>query len=251
MIQSVLAQLGFSEKEIRIYLIVLQQGKVSLADVATLSGVNRTTVYSVAKELIKKGAIREEIGKKTYLIARSPHDLDTLIEEDRKQLHKKEHLMESAISELMPFIQNERYQIPRLSFIEEDRLEKHLYTETERWSQSIRDTKSMWVGFQDHSFVEEYMPWVDWSWKQEFSKDTQLQLFTNDSAVEAHMKKKKLERRRMQWWGEENPITSTLWVCGEYVIMIVTRTHPHYLVEIHDKLLAFNLHETFQRLWKK
>jgi sugar-specific transcriptional regulator TrmB len=251
MIQSVLAQLGFSEKEIRIYLIVLQQGKVALPDVAQLSGINRTTVYSVAKELIKKGVIREEIGKKTYLIARPPHDLDTLIEQDRLQLNKKEHLMESAITELMPFVQNMRYTIPRITFVEEEKVEKHMYAESERWSQSIRDTKSMWVGFQDNSFVEDYVSWVDWYWTRDFSKDIQLQLFTNDSAVETEMKKKKFDRRQMQWWGEENPITSTLWVCGEYVIMIVTRTHPHYLVEIHDKLLAFNLHETFQRLWKK
>ncbi len=40
-----------------------------------------------------------------------------------------------------------------------------------------------------------------------------------------------------------------LWINGEYVVVIVTRTHPHYLFEIHDKLLAGNLREVFGRLW--
>ncbi len=249
MLQTILSELGFTKKETLIYLTVLQQGKVSLTDIAVITGVNRTTVYAVAKELLKKGVIREEIGKKTYLIACPPEDLHNFIEHDRTALNRKEHLVQSAITELLPFAKNMRYDVPRLSFIDEDQLEQHLRKESERWTQSVRETGGMWVGFQDHSFAEEYEDWIDWYWTRKFTKDTELQLFTNDSDIEGKMKKKQFTRRRMKHWESQNEITSTLWVAGEFVIMIVTRTRPHYLVEIHDKLLSRNLHEVFQKLW--
>ncbi|NQS89510.1 TrmB family transcriptional regulator, partial [Patescibacteria group bacterium] len=45
MIQELLKQLGFKEKEIAVYIAVLQKGKVSPAEVAKTTGINRTTVY--------------------------------------------------------------------------------------------------------------------------------------------------------------------------------------------------------------
>ena len=249
MIQQVLRQLGLSDKEISVYLTILQQGKITAADTATLTNINRTTVYAVAKELLKKGFIQEEVGTRTYYMARPLQDLTYVVEEERESLHRKEHMIQTAIGELKLLTKNERYEVPKMSFIEEDGLAKHMYQQSEEWTRSILATDGIWNGYQDHSFVEHYESWIDWYWAQEFSKKVELHCFTNDSAIEKKMATKKLTRRQMKCWGDSE-IASTFWVNGDHVVVIVTRTRPHYLFEIKDKLLAGNLREVFARLWK-
>ena len=249
MLQPLLQKLGLNAKAISIYLTVVNQGKITPADAATLTGINRTTVYAVAKELIKKGLIEEEIGMRTYLIERPVKDLHSLVEEERAALKRKEHTITTLIAELENIDKNERYEVPRLIFVEEEDVLKHMYRQSERWTKSIVETDGIWHGYQDHSFVEDYEEWVDWYWHQAFSEQITLHLYTNDSVVEKRMHQKKYQRRQMKYWGEKNEISSTLWINGEYIIVIVTRTRPHYLYEIHDKFLAANLRQVFAQLW--
>jgi sugar-specific transcriptional regulator TrmB len=54
-----LKQLGLDDKEIAVFLVVLERGKVLPATVATITNINRSTVYSVAKELARKGLITD------------------------------------------------------------------------------------------------------------------------------------------------------------------------------------------------
>ena len=219
-------------------------------DVASLTGIKRTTVYAVAKELLKKGFIQEEIGTRTYYLARPLQDLSYVVEEEREALNRKEHLIQSAIGELKLLTKNERYEVPKLTFIEEGGLLQYMYQQGERWTKSVLETDGIWHGYQDHSFVEHYEQWIDWYWKADFSKKVVLQCFTNDSAIEKKMAGKKYMRRQMKFWGDSE-ITSTFWVCGDHVVVIVTRTRPHYLFEIKDKLLAGNLRQVFGRLWEE
>lgn len=248
MIQTLLKQLGLSEKETVVYLTILQQGKVSPAQVAQLTSINRTTVYSVAKELLEKNLIREENGKTTYWMARPPEDLGTLIEREQEALRKKEHVLKSAIKELQPLMGGMRYSMPTLTFIDEARLDAYMRSEAKKWTESCVKTDGFWHGFQDHSFVEDYESWVDWYWHLPISKQIVLHLFTNESGIEERMRMKKYERRQMQFW-KGGDVSSTLWICGEYIIVISTRTRPHYLIEIHDKLLSATLRTMFSAMW--
>lgn len=248
MVEKVLQQLGLNNKEIQVYLTILKQGKILPVDIAAITGINRTTVYATAKQLIQKGMIRQEDGKRTYLLIRAPEDMDLMLQREQEKLNQKQHLLKTAVEVLRPLMKNERYEVPRLEFKDEEQLEQHMYQQSVRWSESIMATDGIWHGYQDHSFVEHYEGWIDWYWKQQFSKEVVLQCFTNDSAIETKMAKKRYNRRQMKWWGE-GEISSTLWINGEHVVVIVTRTRPHYLFEIHDKLLALNLREVFGRLW--
>jgi len=247
-IQSLLKELGLSEKEILVYLTILQQGKVSQTDIATLTKINRTTVYSVAKELLQKNLIREENGKTTYFIARPPEDLGSLVAKEQEVLRKKEHVIQKAISELEPLMRGTRYSMPTLTFIDENRLESYMRSESKKWTDSIIQTDGIWHGFQDHSFVEDYEGWVDWYWHQPMSRQITLHLFTNDSSIEKRMREKKYERRQMQYW-KGGEVASTLWINGDYIVAIATRTRPHYLIEIHDPLLSATLRTMFANMW--
>jgi len=73
MIQENLKKLGFSTKEVNIYLTILENGKISPANIADITKINRSTVYSIAKQLAKLGLISEDIGgSQRYFVAKPP-----------------------------------------------------------------------------------------------------------------------------------------------------------------------------------
>lgn len=55
--KDVLIKNGFSEKEAKIYLVILSMGELPYSQVATKSGIKRTTVYPVIESLEKKAVI--------------------------------------------------------------------------------------------------------------------------------------------------------------------------------------------------
>jgi sugar-specific transcriptional regulator TrmB len=250
MVNETLQKLGLNDKEVAIYTTVLQQGKITPANVAKLTKINRTTVYSVSKDLIKKGFVSEDLaGPASYLVARPPQDLKFVIDKEEQELNQKRRLVNKAIDELQLLTKNVKYSIPKIVFISEEGLGDYLYKQTPIWDESIQKTKSIWWGFQDKTFVRHYEQWIDWYWETGGSKNMELQLISNESA-EA-LKKKKFPRRHIKFWNKSQDFTATTWILGDYVVMIVTAERPHYLVEIHDAVLAHNMRELFKGLWEQ
>jgi sugar-specific transcriptional regulator TrmB len=58
-----LKQIGLKEKEIKVYLIVLEKGSLSAQAIAAEAGIKRTTVYLVLERLKKIGLAGEIIDK--------------------------------------------------------------------------------------------------------------------------------------------------------------------------------------------
>ncbi len=251
MIEDTLKQLGFNEKETSVYLAVLQHGKMAPVDIAKLTRINRTTVYSTAKELVKKGVLIEDLGGITRsFIAVPPEQFEQLIKKEEEKLENKKLITMRAIRELGAYAQDAKYAVPKIVFVEEQDIESHLYKQSPIWNQSIIERNSDWWGFQDSSFVEHYQKWIDWYWTEEpTSEKINLKLL---STVEAEkIKKKKFERRQIKFWKKAKDFSATTWIMGDYITSIVTNTKPHYLVEIHDQTLAHNMREVYTGLWEE
>ncbi len=252
MIDVLLADLGFTKKETELYLMILQQGKISVTELASLTKINRTTVYGLLKNLIDRKVIREDVtSSKRYVLARPPEDLYQLIEKEKENLNKKEHSIRKVVSELETIAKNVRYSVPKIVFVDEDEIGAYLQSESPKWVASVRATDNVWWGFQDHTFVEEYKDWIDWYWTNPDYKTVPLRLLTNQSEIERKMVQHDYVNRVVKFWKQQDEIKSTLWVNGEYMVMIVTETKPHYLVEIHDVRLSANLRAMFRELWEK
>src|SRR3989344_6573361 len=88
MISKLLKSLGLTDKEAELYLLILKYKKIAPADLARASGINRATVYAIAKSLTAKGFVVEDLGGKSlYLLPSSPDEL-------RKISRKHEHAVE-------------------------------------------------------------------------------------------------------------------------------------------------------------
>ncbi|MFA4880351.1 MAG: helix-turn-helix domain-containing protein [Candidatus Doudnabacteria bacterium] len=252
MIQQLLTQLGFSEKEITVYVAILQRGKIAPSEVAKITGINRTTVYSIAKELSKKGVITEDLGSQVrYLVALPLEDLKYLTQKEEKELEQKKDLINKSVKELRILAKDAKYALPKIIFIAEKDLERYLYKQSKTWSDSIMRRDKTWWGFQDHTYVEHYGRMIDWYWQEIAPPGLTLNLLTNKSAVEREMKKKKYLSRKIKFWNNTKQFTASIWVCGDYVVMLITNQRPHYLVEINDATLAHNMREMFKQLWRQ
>src|SRR5580704_8592023 len=118
MLEDSLKNLGLTDKETTVYLEVLKRGRVNPTEVARATKINRTTVYSVAKELAKKGFIVEDLAAKgNSLVAVPPQELKFLIQKEEKQLEEKRKAVGDIIAQLQSLTQESKYAIPRISFI--------------------------------------------------------------------------------------------------------------------------------------
>lgn len=242
--------LGFNAKEAKVYIALLKQGKSTAGILAKETGVNRPTVYTVVNTLIAKRLIVEDLGgKATQYMALPPDQLAQLIKTDKDALVQKEHLIQEAIHDLNGIKLEQTHPVPKIRFIEDKRLKEFLYSEAVKWDASAQKVDKTWWGFQDHTLVEQYERWIHWLWKK-VHKETEVKLLTNSSSIERRIYPK-YPKRHIKSWDKAGGFSSTTWVVGEYVIMLVTSRKPSYLVEIHAEAFAESQRNLFKGIWEE
>lgn len=249
MINDSLKELGLTDKEVTVYLAVLRNGKIIPADLAKLTGINRTTVYSVAEELVRKGFLYEDLaGAIKYFVPIAPDDLDSIIRREEKKLEKKKELVAKAVKELKIFSQGTKYIFPKIRFVWEDELKSFFVKQTDKWEKSARETEPCWYGFQDESFVDNYAEYINWYWLRP-NNEMKLKLFSSKCESEVKIKQRNYFGREVKFFSKKMPFTASTMVIGKYIIMVVSKQNPHYAIEIKNAELANNLREVFKLLW--
>lgn len=100
-IQVILKDFGLSEKEIAVYLAVVELGKGSAREIAIKSAVNRGTTYDILKSLIQLGIV-SYFNKETkqYFVAEQPEKLLLAIDQKKEDLSE----VRKNIEKSLPFI---------------------------------------------------------------------------------------------------------------------------------------------------
>jgi len=99
MIEKEMQKIGFSPKEIKVYVTALQCGPRSAQAIARRANINRVTCYVVLEKLMKFGLVSQVEGEKGRIFAaESPEKLVHYIEQKEKefQLHR------AGIDKIMP-----------------------------------------------------------------------------------------------------------------------------------------------------
>lgn len=246
---SLLAPLDLNESEIQVYKTVLSLGQVTPPALAKVAGVKRTTAYSIARGLVEKGLLVEDGTRRPRVFApASPDQVRGLIESEKARFREREASLGTLADELAKISAQKSYPVPTVRFIEEDKIGAFLRQQTPEWDKSLLEVDPTWWGFLDHTFLEYHSDWLDWYW-QRVAPGIEVKLLTNRAPKEVEAGKKYGERRQTKFWGEVTNFLSSSWIVGDYVLMANTRTHPFYLVEIHDKLMAHDQREVFKNLW--
>jgi sugar-specific transcriptional regulator TrmB len=254
MIEDKLKELGLSDKEVAVYTAVVAAGKASPARVAKATGIKRPTVYAVGEDLLRLGLIEADTtGATMFYFPASADSLKRSVEKEKQKLKSKETLLESLAKEVEAMPRSKSYAVPRIQFIEhEENVLEFLHKQTDVWNQSMLKTEPTYWGFQDDDLVshEPYRNWIKWQWDHT-PEAIDLKLLSNDTDIEARMKKENYPRRNIKFWKGAINFTATQYIVGDYSVLIQTKQKPHYLVQMYDPVYCANMRELFKNLWKE
>ncbi len=245
--EKLLVAFGLNPKEIKVYKIVLKAGAATPVALARATGIKRTTAYSIARSLVEKGLLVEDASKRPRVFTpSSPGAVHGLIVEEKKRLAVREKVFKQLMDELSTNEAEKTYPVSRIRFVPEEKIRQFLKEEAYKWDSSMLKHDAVMWGFQDHSYVEQYLDAIEVYWKQT-PKQIKLKMLTNMSAAELKLGRR-YPRREMRSWPKAN-FVSGIWVMGDYLVTVNTRQKPHYMVEVHDASLSHDLREMFKSLW--
>ncbi len=252
MLEEKLKEIGFSEKEVSVYLCIFQYQKISPARIATLTHINRPTVYNVAEGLIQRGLIAEDkAGKIKYFVSLGESAIQSIVNAKQREIFNIKEKIPTIIESLKQLPKQGKYSIPKIQFIDESRLRDFFINRSAVWAESALTKDNTWWGYQDHTLLEHYQDWADHFFSH-FPKTIKLNLLTNKKEIETQVMTRKTyaHQRNIIYWDGSKDFTATHVVVGDYVLMIVTNEHPHYLIEVCDKVMADNTRELFKSVWR-
>ena len=147
---------------------VLEHGRLSYTDLARASGLNRTTTYSVARDLLSRGLLQEDFSSPVKaLVIASPEALMTTTAREEAALSQKKNLIKSVVDEIRSAPAAAGYVAPAITFIPEQRIAQYLKQRNDEWNDSLVKTDKTWWGFNDADFIAQYgSGWLDWYWSR-------------------------------------------------------------------------------------
>lgn len=99
--EGLLKEIGLSDKEISVYLSLVELGPVPVRSVALYSKINRGTTYDILKNLLELGLVNY-FDKSThqYFMVTNPDKILGLVERRQKELEKVKKQVEETLPEL-------------------------------------------------------------------------------------------------------------------------------------------------------
>lgn len=92
--------LGLTREEAKVYTELLKEAQTHLS-LSRLTGINRTKIYRLAEELVKKSLVTKETNDRgNYLVAKDPSTLGVGIANDEATLKKKRATYQSVLPDL-------------------------------------------------------------------------------------------------------------------------------------------------------
>lgn len=176
-INNALLKLGFSEKESKVYVSALEQGKSTVLTLAQSTGLSRGTVFDVVEKLKALGFVNEaKQGKKRKIIAESPtgkfydwlEERHNKLQVDQKTVDKILPTLKEleAISEFKPQViifrgeagfhqvWDDIFRSKEKSFLSIARIETFIKFGGEEYLQNIQDKKKR-LGFTSRAINED------------------------------------------------------------------------------------------------
>lgn len=233
-----LKELGFNEKEAKIYISLLKLGEATLKNIADNSLIPRTSLYTPVKTLIKKGVIEfYKRGGRNYYVAVTPEKLlhleqakIKLLEENILTLKEKTGAGVSA---------------PKIKFFEGKDGIKLLLDEILNEKRSFRAMTSiedMNKIAQDYfeNFIE-----------KRIQQNLHVDLLTNQSREAQLLKNTDAqEQRETRFVPAKYNFNTANYIFGNKVAMISLKQEPVVGILIEDKSIAQTQKMFFDLIWR-
>src|SRR3989344_8533455 len=99
--KAILKEIGLTEKEIEVYLTLLDLGASPVNKIFEKTGIQRRNIYDLLNKLIEKGLITYIVeNKKKYFQPKNPEKLLQYIDDQKQKLEEKKKEVNQSLSEL-------------------------------------------------------------------------------------------------------------------------------------------------------
>ena len=100
-------QLGFTDKEIKVYLCLSMLGKGNVQQICRQTTISRTSIYSVLKRLVEKGLVSEVAQEKgerqvEHFVPNKPSALFNFLQREHAALAEKESVARQLVAQIAP-----------------------------------------------------------------------------------------------------------------------------------------------------
>lgn len=125
-----LKNIGITDEEITIYISALEQGSVTVLELARITKIPRTTVYLLIDALCEKGLFQMSAkGKKKIYIPASPDELYKIVQKKRSEIDETLDSLDKALPELKSVF-NLKHSKPSIRYYQGVEEVKKIYEET-------------------------------------------------------------------------------------------------------------------------
>lgn len=251
MIEELFTRLGLSSKEAAVYMALAESGQSAATVLSKRTKIPRATLYAVLESLVENGLVtKESSAATTHFRANSPEAFTRLIQHQRDEVEERGRAAKQLTEVLSSYMKETQYEIPKFQLFEgKASIETMLYEYLPLWRESYGkvSNNTLW-GYQDPTFVESYLRWHNHMWETRGPKE-KICLFSNREHLKVETTRN-IPRREVRALPAGIEFSSSIWIYGEYIVMGMTRSKPHWCVQMKDAVFSANLRAIFQLLWK-
>lgn len=112
-----LLRFGFSDKEAKVYVALLEHGPCGAPDVAAITQVPRASCYTILDSLCERGLAQAYVGKEQRrYVAHSPELLFALVTKEKESIIQKEACLEALVPRLLALHEESARAKPRVRY---------------------------------------------------------------------------------------------------------------------------------------
>jgi sugar-specific transcriptional regulator TrmB len=237
--ENLLPLLGMTSMQAKVYLAALELGEASMQNLASKSGVNRSTIYTFIDELRERGYINEiKRGKRHVFSAVNP---ERLVEMQKARLGGLERILPDLLA-----INNRSAKKPRVTFYEGVAGLKEVYSDMLRAKQKI-------IAYEDLSSLQENLPkdLFDWFPAERAKRDIEIHTISRDTPFARGFSKDNTRFLRKTKFLKSEEFGTDINIYGNKVALISLGAKPPFCVVIEDASLASTMQIAWTGLWER
>lgn len=246
-IKSGLLQLNFSDKEVEVYLSVLQTSNSTIPSISKQTGMSRGTVYDLIEKLKTKGFITEaKRGKRRIIVAESPTNrFYQMLDDKYSQLEKSKRIVENILPTLKALDTGADFR-PQIRVYEGEKGFRKV------WDEIFHYEGKNWLSI---ARIETFIKFAGEDYLKEILERKAKLNFTSRAINEDSSSARKMRieddqyNRETRLTPKEYQFPSTEIIFGDKIAMFSTR-EENIIVVIESKDFADTHRAYFEMLWK-
>lgn len=101
MLNKILVQLGLTSKEAEVYSLLLEYGPQTAQQLSKTSGLGRTHLYQITKQLTARGFVQSDKSKILRFSVTNPTNLSVFLSQQQDKFSKAKQLLDSLLPDLV------------------------------------------------------------------------------------------------------------------------------------------------------